>query len=260
MQTISILGCGWLGFPLGQFLLQKGFRIKGSTTTPSKLPLLQAAGMIPYLINCTPESRETGDFFQCDRLIINLPPRNQNNQTDYHEKQLISIRDAATEQGVRHFLFVSSTAVYLPQQGALMEEQASEMATSRGGVSLLRMEKLFQLPDLQTTILRPGGLYGPAREPGRFLAGKKDLAGADNPVNLLHLDDCLAIIHLLITQDVWNETFNACSPYLPSRKTFYTTAALQLGLEPPTFSTQSLPYKKISSEKLIKTLGYRFIH
>lgn len=29
-KTISILGCGWLGLPLGQHLVQQGYHIKGS--------------------------------------------------------------------------------------------------------------------------------------------------------------------------------------------------------------------------------------
>ena len=33
MKTISLLGCGSLGFPLATKLLQKGYYVKGSTTT-----------------------------------------------------------------------------------------------------------------------------------------------------------------------------------------------------------------------------------
>jgi 3-hydroxyisobutyrate dehydrogenase-like beta-hydroxyacid dehydrogenase len=32
MTKISILGCGWLGFPLAKALLKDGFTVKGSTT------------------------------------------------------------------------------------------------------------------------------------------------------------------------------------------------------------------------------------
>ena len=36
-EKISILGCGWLGLPLAKSLLAKGYKIKGSTTSESKL-------------------------------------------------------------------------------------------------------------------------------------------------------------------------------------------------------------------------------
>ena len=51
MKQISILGCGWLGFPLAQQLMCQGFQIKGATTSESKLSVLQNAGISPFLLN-----------------------------------------------------------------------------------------------------------------------------------------------------------------------------------------------------------------
>ncbi|TVQ69093.1 MAG: SDR family NAD(P)-dependent oxidoreductase, partial [Balneolaceae bacterium] len=39
-QRISIMGCGWLGFPLGLRLLEQDHFVRGSTTTKDKIPLL----------------------------------------------------------------------------------------------------------------------------------------------------------------------------------------------------------------------------
>ena len=50
MIQISILGCGWLGLPLAKALLEKGFSVKGSTTSVQKLPLLKNIGAAPFLI------------------------------------------------------------------------------------------------------------------------------------------------------------------------------------------------------------------
>ena len=51
MKTISLLGCGKLGFPLALDLLETGYHIKGSTTTPSKIEKLEQSGITPYLLN-----------------------------------------------------------------------------------------------------------------------------------------------------------------------------------------------------------------
>ena len=51
MKKISILGCGWLGLPLAKSLIEKGFSIKGSTTSEEKLQVLQNAGIQPFLIS-----------------------------------------------------------------------------------------------------------------------------------------------------------------------------------------------------------------
>ena len=51
METISLLGCGSLGFPLALDLLNEGYHVKGSTTTASKIYKLKQYGITPYLIN-----------------------------------------------------------------------------------------------------------------------------------------------------------------------------------------------------------------
>ena len=50
MKQISILGCGWLGFPLAKSLLQKGYMVSGSTTSVEKISVLENAGITPFLI------------------------------------------------------------------------------------------------------------------------------------------------------------------------------------------------------------------
>ena len=35
--TISIIGCGWLGYPLALFLKEKGYQVKGSSRSEEKL-------------------------------------------------------------------------------------------------------------------------------------------------------------------------------------------------------------------------------
>ena len=71
MKTISFLGCGYLGFPLAVILLQKGYYVKGSTTTPLKLQQLKKAGIIPNLIRVDEDMNK--DFFEADVLVLTLP-------------------------------------------------------------------------------------------------------------------------------------------------------------------------------------------
>ena len=261
MDSISILGCGWLGLPFGKHLVEAGYRVKGSTTSRSKVDTLREAGIVPYIIELTPDiGSDTKDFFDTDVLLINLPPRNQNGVLDFHEKQLKAVRQAA-KGNVSKVIFISSTAVYPAKNAEVTESDASSSCLSRGGVSLLNMEHLYSKDrSFQTTVIRFGGLYGPGRQPGRFLAGKKDLAGAANPINMIHLDDCIGIIRLLIEKNSWGEAFNASAPSKETRASYYTQAAIELGLEPPTFSHESAPFKKVSSEKLIRRTGYHFKH
>jgi 3-hydroxyisobutyrate dehydrogenase-like beta-hydroxyacid dehydrogenase len=47
MKKISILGCGWLGFPLAKALLEK-VPHQWSTTSPDKISILEKAGIHPF--------------------------------------------------------------------------------------------------------------------------------------------------------------------------------------------------------------------
>lgn len=257
MQTISILGCGWLGLPLGRHLVQAGFQVKGCTTQEDKLPLLEKAGINPFLLNLNPEVEEdSAGFFDVDIMLINLPPRNRNEETDFHENQLKSI---IKNNRSKQVLFISSTAVYPSNNEMVNEDDASFECVTRGGIPLLRMEQLFtKNSTFKTTVIRFGGLYGPARHPGRFLAGKKNLAGANSPVNMIHLEDCIGVIQAIIEQQHWGEVFNASAPSDETRKSFYEKAAKELMIEAPTFSGDPAPFKEVSSEKLLKVTGYQF--
>ena len=44
---VGVMGCGWLGLPLAQALIRAGCRVKGTTTTAAKAPVLRAAGIEP---------------------------------------------------------------------------------------------------------------------------------------------------------------------------------------------------------------------
>ncbi len=258
-QSISIIGCGWLGLPLGKHLASSGYQVKGSTTRKDKLNQIEEAHIKPYQLSFDPDLVGVpGDFFVSDILIINIPPRNQDDDPNFHKKQLLTIQRMAKDH-ITRVLFVSSTGVYPDTNGVVTEIDADIRQLSRGGVSLLEMENLFRENiHFQTTLIRFGGLYGPGRHPGRFLAGKKNLSGAENPVNMIHLEDCIGVIETIINLDIWGETFNACSPTPETRKVFYDKAAKDLGITPPEFNDEPAPFKKVSSAKLINTTGYQF--
>lgn len=257
MQSISILGCGWLGLSLGKHLAEKGYLVKGSTTKAEKLNRIMEAGIQGYHLEFNPEPKgDAADFFDSDITLINLPPRNRDGIEDFHERQLKAI---LKRMNSKYVIFISSTAVYPSNNKGVVETDAEAACLTRGGISLLQMEGLFSKnASFATTVIRFGGLYGPDRHPGRFLAGKKNLAGANNPINMIHMEDCIGVIQTIIEQQLWGEVFNACVPTEDTRKSFYEKAANELGVEPPTFSDELAPFKKVSSEKLIKKTGYEF--
>lgn len=262
--SISILGCGWLGFPLGSALVKEGFVVRGSTTTPANCSVLEKSGIIPFLLKCNPqlEGDAIDEFLRSEILIIAIPFRRDFENPWEYKSQIESIIDKAERSSVRYIIFTGSTAVYPGRMAMAIEDKSFEPDNLRSEVLLNIEQTILQNSLFKATIIRLGGLCGGGRLVGRFLSGKKDLSGADDPVNLIHQDDCIQIILEIIRQGAWGEIFNACADQHPTRQELYTAAARCLNLPPPTFIAGNAAgsLKVVSNEKIRRQLNYRFQH
>ncbi|MEX0944931.1 MAG: SDR family oxidoreductase [Balneolaceae bacterium] len=263
-MNISILGCGWLGFPLAQRLLSLGYSIKGSTTTQGKVGLLKQNGIESFLIKL-PESmdnQDTDPFWNTDTLFLNIPPgiKKKNSGLSDYTNLIQSINDKAQAKDISWIIFASSTSVYGEFGGVTKEEDASlDAALNPSGEALLKSEKIVRKSGADYTILRLGGLYGYGRHPIQYLSGKKKLDGANKPVNLIHQTDCINIITEIILQKKRNEIYNLVSDGHPPRKAFYESAADHFNLPKPTFMKDSdSDYKIVSNKKMKEDLLYSF--
>ncbi len=263
-MVISILGCGWLGLPLGEHLRDKDNMIKGSTTTPDKLALLKGKNITPYLINFNPEINKEADqsFWDSDLLILNIPPgRKRDNVETFHEQQIKAIIKQLKGSTISHLIFISSTSVYPPKPGIVTEEDAQPGKAARNsGNALLTAEELLQeQPTFDTTIIRFGGLYGYDRHPVTHLSGRKNLNKGNAPVNLIHQDDCIGIIREIIDQDIRNDVFNGVSDAHPPKRMYYPAVARERDLPPPQYAEDKEEgYKVVSNQKLKQVLNYKF--
>lgn len=270
METISILGCGWLGSPLALSLLAEGYTVKGSTTRTEKLSVMRGVGIRPYRLSLNPELQpKTEDFFETDLLIIDIPPKTRDKGPDFHPQQIEAVAEEIKAQNVKHCIYISSTSVYPNLNREVSEEDAvsAEKAGSQEGghsegsmYALLKAEETLKaVPDLALTIIRCGGLMGYDRIPGRYFAGKQQLTTGKIPVNYIHRDDVIGIILKVIRQGYWNQTLSAVAPQHPSRQQMYEQNAEAFGFQAPTFKdTPAEEYKIVSPEKLLKELQYTF--
>lgn len=262
---ISVMGCGWLGLPLAELLIRTGLRVNGSTTSEQKLDILLQSGINPFLINLSdPELKQKTleNFLQADVLVLNIPPKLRSDGGESYLQQMAVLRKALLQSPVSRVLFVSSTSVYLDLNRIVTEEDTSFTHERDPDNTLLKAERLFQDSESWvSTVVRFGGLVGINRQPGRFLAGKRELPNGDAPVNMIHLEDCLNILERIIAQDKWGQVYNACADEHPSRRDFYEAATKALHLEAPTFrDMEETHFKLISSQKLKDELAYVFSH
>lgn len=266
-MKISILGCGWLGMPLGIHLQNQGHLIKGSTTSREKQSILKRNGFESYVIVAGKQEvkGENSDaFWKSDVLFLNIPPgRRRKDVLKRYPRQIHNILEKVKDGSVKWVIFASSTSVYSNFEGVVSEENADfEKASSASGQALITSEKmLIDSTGFDTTILRFGGLYGYDRHPVNYLSGRKNLDKADKPVNLIHQDDCIKIVAELLRQDVRKGIFNAVSDGHPPRKEFYKSAARHFDLPAPVFKEENNGHNKIvSNQRLKDVLGYQFIY
>ncbi len=245
-KSISILGCGWLGLPLATSLIENGYRIKGSTTSENKLELLNSKNIEPYLINLNKIECDLDSFLDSEILIIATPSKNVKS---FHN--LISSIEKST---ILKILLISSISVYQFSEIDITED------ASLNDSPLVEIEKLFKINSkFATTILRFGGLIGYDRNPSNFFPEDKIIQNPNGFVNMIHRDDCISVIEQIIKNNIWNETLNACAETHPTRREFYTKAALAIGKSSPKFNENGIiETKVISSNKLKDLLNIQF--
>ncbi|MBD2722742.1 Rossmann-fold NAD(P)-binding domain-containing protein [Hymenobacter armeniacus] len=263
--TVLVLGCGWLGLALARALAAAGHVVLGTTTTPENLAGMEAAGIQSHLLSLGADFNAPAEALllrllgAADVLVLNVPPRAA--PAGAYPSLLRPVHRAVAAAGTRHVLFVSSTSVY-PNEPRLMRE-ADALSTRDAASDVLRAEGHFvpRYGQWKSTVVRLGGLMGPDRAPGRFLAGRRDLEQGNAPVNLVHLTDVVGVLSAIIRHGVWGHTFNVCAEQHPTRRDFYPAAARYLKLEAPTFKDEKGVSGKTIDSSLVRSLvPYTFQH
>ncbi len=247
MDRIGILGCGWLGLPLGERLAAAGYSVHGTTTTPEKLSVLREKGVTPFHVDLSGSSIDP-EFFDAPTIVVAIPPKlRKQTATEYLEQM---DRASGFMSGVKHVIFVSSTSVYPDLNRVVYEDDADSSSP------LVQAEEIFVARFPVVSVIRFAGLVGPGRHPGRFLSGKETDGTA--PVNIIHLEDCIEIIQKLVVSKK-SVVLNGCADAHPERKEFYSRTAEMLGVAPPKFVTGArADFKIVSNSRLKETLGYQF--
>ena len=261
-QTVSIIGCGWLGLPLAERLVTEGHTVRGSTTSAEKLFLLRQKGIDAHPLQINPDPvGDLSSLLQSDTVIINVPPKARKLGDDFHPQQIQHLTEAIRQSLVKHVIYVSSTSVYPELSRTVVEEDVTSFEQA-AAPALMRAEKFVQQlePERIVTILRCGGLMGYDRIPGKYVAGRTVDSGAV-PVNYLHRDDAVGILQGLIEQQPTG-VFSAVAPQHPTREAVYRKSCADFGYELPSFvqPTEPISYKVVNPDKLIQSIHYNFQH
>ncbi len=236
-MKVAIIGLGWYGLPLGRSLSAKAI-VVGTKSTQAGVAEAEVVGIAATVLSMVPEVKieNTELLADTDCAVVNLPPgRSSAGMVNQYFSRIQSLTGILAKGNLQHLLFVSSTGVFGEHQQEVDEHTIAE-PTTESGRALAECEAwLWAKWKGRLSILRPAGLVGDSRHPGRFLAGRQNLPGKNHPVNLVHRDDLIALTHAIIETDFGSKIWHAVAAAHPAKEAYYTRAAQALNLPMPGF-------------------------
>lgn len=264
MKKITIVGGGWLGKPLGQYLTSIGHSVHVSKTTPEGVKELEQLGINSFVANLANGSNDLDQQLSStptDIVIGCFPPgfRKQSGQ-DYvgNWQTLIA---SAQNNGVQRVVMVSSTTVYpnlaqeMVEEDATLDKSIDNPEFSDNAKIMLQAEQHLIDSRLSYAIVRCSGLVGPNRHPSRFAAMLKQVSD-QAPANMLHLHDAVGVVSFMALNSI-DATVNATTPNTVNKAEYYQAALDSVASDNKLPTLVHVPDKRIIADKLI-SLGYRF--
>ena len=274
-MRVLIVGCGYVGLPLGKELVRQGHTVFGLRRSALAEAELQAAGITPLHADITQPAtlaRLPRDF----DWVVNCTASGGGGADDYRKiylegnRNLIAWLAAAPP---KKFVYTSSTSVYAQNDGSIVteyDETAPDAPTSK---VLVETEKYLLSAVAEqkfpAVILRVAGIYGPGRGHSfkAFLRGDARLEGdGARWLNMIHRDDLIGVIIAALRDANIGEVFNVADEEPVSQLKFYEWLAVELNKPmPPTvladtevWRRRGVTNKRVSNAKLRAALGYEF--
>lgn len=255
-RSVLIIGCGWLGKKLGAHLISNQKNVYGTTRSSSNFSTLNALAIKPVKLELPAVSLSDIRLPNVDSIIISISPGRDKQRSKYPKiiGQLAQVLAGVNTQ----IIMYSSTSVYGNIKSEVSETDAKPDSNSSSVILAAEGILLNNIPN--AVILRLCGLYGEDRHPAKYMAGRKDIADGDAPVNLIHRDDVILATEEIIDAQVKDDIFNLCSGIHPSRSDVYTKIAERLELKKPMFSEGGEDEKVVSSKKFVDRFNFSFQH
>ena len=236
-NKLLLCGCGWLGgYAAERF--KSDFAITGTTRSESKAQQLASQGIPPLLFGLGQPLDALIEAANNSVVILNIPPGRRNpDLSDFTHSMYELITALFTQATPALVVFISTTSVYGDSEGVITESSPVAPVTASGKAHVGIEQHLLDTAPHKSYVLRLAGLVGPDRHPVNTLAGRT-LSGADQVVNLVHIEDVLRTIEALIKQQPNKRILHLCSQDHPKRGLYYPEMAKRRGLAPIHFSEQ----------------------
>lgn len=274
-MRVLIVGCGYVGLPLGTELARQGHEVFGLRRSNTGSAQLLAAGIKPVTADVTQPAtlKELAGPFD---WVVNCVSSSRGGAEEYRDVYLQGTRNLLgwlAPSPPQKFVYTSSTSVYGQTDGSAVKESSPTEPVAETGRILVETEKLLldaaQQKNFPAVILRVAGIYGPERGHlfQQYLRNEAKIAGkGERFINMIHLDDVAGAIITALRSGKPGDVFNAVDDEPIAQIHFFRWLSETLGKEMPPFASEEenaarkrgLTNKKIQNRRLKMELGYRF--
>jgi nucleoside-diphosphate-sugar epimerase len=274
-MRVLIIGCGYVGMPLGAELAKQGHEVFGLRRSMGAVADLKSAGIKPL----------TGDISKAEQLaqlpggydwVINCVSASGGGAEEYREVYLQGTRNLIEWLGAappKKFVYTSSTSVYGQNDGSLVKENSPTEPVVETGKILVETERVLleaaRERRFPAVILRLAGIYGPDRGYWfkQYLKNEARIEGNGARIlNMIHRDDVVGAIIAALKSGRPGEVYNAVDDEPVTQLGFFQWLSGPLGKELPPSAPEGaddvrkrgVTNKKVSNRRLRMELGYQF--
>lgn len=272
-MRVLIVGCGYVGLPLGAELARRGHEVFGLRRTADGAGELRAAGLMPVVADVTqPESLRAlpGPF----DWVVNTVSSSKGGAEVYRSVYVEGTRNLIAwlaGSGVRKFIYTSSTSVYAQADGSEVTEDSPAEPQAETGRLLVETENLLltaaREQGFPAVVLRVAGIYGPERGHlfRQFLRDEARISGdGSRLLNMIHRDDVVGAAIAALERGEPGRIYNVADDEPVSQLGFFQWLAEQLHKPLPPFASveesanrkRGVTSKRVSNRRLREELGW----
>jgi len=269
MRTL-IIGCGYVGLPLGELLASQGHTVFGIRRGTDADRELLAKNITPLHVDIT-DPAQLAPVDPSFDVVINLVSSSKGGLEDYRSVYFEGTKNILrwlSQSPPRAYLYTSSTSVYAQADGSWVDESSPAEPDSPTSQVLIDTERelisAHRTNSFPAIIVRASGIYGPERGHlfKQFLRDEAVIRDDGSSwINMIHVDDLAAAIAHLIHHGQPGEIYNVTDDEPVTQSEFFRWLADRLGKTiPPNAPAdpnrkRGLTNKRVSNKKL-KATGF----
>ncbi|TVQ19003.1 MAG: DUF1731 domain-containing protein [Leptolyngbya sp. DLM2.Bin15] len=269
MQTVTILGCGYVGQAIAPVLAHLGHRVTATTTRAERVPELEAIAQQVHVVRGDDRERLAQILADQQTLVLTLGAASADAYADTYLGTAQVLADLLPSlPQLTQVIYTGSYAVYGDRQGTWVDETTAIAPSTDNGKILADTERILlstATDQRRVCIFRLGGIYGPGRSLVKIFqraAGTTRPGTGQDASNWIHLDDIVGAIALAHQQGLQG-IYNLVQDSPTTVKQLIDLVCQRHQLPPVTWDASqpsTRPYNARVSNQKLKDAGYSFQH